>query len=94
MSAGVEYKSHKKEYFVIFAVLAILTIVELFVPEMDATTLVKGTLLTILAVAKAFAVAWWYMHLNEEKAWLIFIAAIPISAAFYAFVLVLESMFR
>jgi cytochrome c oxidase subunit 4 len=34
------------------------------------------------------------MHLKEETAWLKYIAAVPISAAFYAAALVLEGMYR
>jgi cytochrome c oxidase subunit 4 len=34
------------------------------------------------------------MHLKEEKAWLKVIAAVPISAAIFAIVIILESQFR
>ena len=89
------HKSHTKEYMVIFGLLALLTVLELIVPEMkNLTKFVKGTALTVLAIGKAFLVAYFFMHLKEEKAWMKFIAAIPISAAIYALVVILESMAR
>ena len=90
----VEHKSHFKEYLAVFFLLAFFTFIELFVPDMDATTMVKGAILTFIATIKAFAVAYWYMHLKEETKWLKFIAAIPISAGCYALMVILESMYR
>ena len=87
-------KSHTKEYLIIFAVLAFLTLIELFVPEMDIAYYQKAISLTLLALAKAFCVAYFYMHLNEETKWMKFIAAIPISAFAYFMMLVLETAFR
>lgn len=89
------HKSHTKEYLFIFGLLALLTVLELFIPGMhNLTKMVKASALTVLAIGKAFLVAYFFMHLKEEKAWLKFIAAIPISAALYAVVVVLESMVR
>ena len=90
-----EYKGHTKEYMWVFFALGVLTVLELYVPDMHFLgKLGKGIALTALAVIKAFAVGWWYMHLKEEKAWLKFIALIPLSAGAYAFFLVLEGMYR
>jgi cytochrome c oxidase subunit 4 len=90
-----EYKGHTREYMIIFFALAILTALELFIPNLESLEKFgKGVILTILAVIKAFAVGYYYMHLKEEKAWLKFIALIPISAAAYAFFLCLESVYR
>jgi cytochrome c oxidase subunit 4 len=92
---GEEYKGHTKEYMIIFFALGLLTALELFVPNLESfEKFGKGVILTILAVVKAFAVAYYYMHLKEEKAWLKFIALIPISAAAYAFFLCLEGVYR
>ena len=88
------YHSHAKKYWYVFALLTILTIAELFAAEGGFSYSFKAWSLTILAVGKAVAVAYWYMHLDEEKGWLRFIAAIPISAALYAGVLILEAMYR
>ena len=90
-----EYKGHTKEYMWVFFALTVFTILELFVPNMDSLSKFgKGVALTALAVIKAFAVGYWYMHLKEEKAWMKFIALIPLSAGAYAFFLVLEGMYR
>ena len=89
------HHSHKKFYIIIFFALAALTGLELWIPELEnATKVFKTSSLILLAVGKAFMVAYFYMHLNEEKAWLKFIAAIPISAAIYAAVVILESIYR
>ncbi len=91
---SAHHKSHTKEYLVIFFALTILTIIELFIPGLDTAYAFKASSLTLLALGKAFLVAYFYMHLKEESRWLKFIAAIPISAAIYAVVLILESMYR
>lgn len=89
------HKSHKKEYMIIFFVLAVLTVVEIWIAELKMLTkFQKGTGLTLLAVGKAFIVAYYYMHLKEETKWVKFIAAIPIMAAVFAFVLILESYYK
>ena len=89
-----EYKGHTKLYVGVFILLAVLTIAELIAAEGGFSYTFKAVSITFLAIGKAFAVAYWYMHLNEETGWLKFIAAIPISAAIYAAVLILETMFR
>lgn len=91
MVAGV---SHKKEYMLIFFTLAVLTALELFVPDMEASKITKGTILSGLAVAKVGMVAWYFMHLKEERGWLKFIAVIPIAAFLYAVMLILEVLYR
>lgn len=93
--SGEAYKGHTKEYVIVFAILTFLTVVELYIPGLkNVTHMTKGVLLTILAAGKAFFVAYFFMHLKEEKPWLKFIAAIPLSAAVYAYVLVLEGIYR
>jgi caa(3)-type oxidase subunit IV len=94
MSTG-EYKGHAKEYIIVFVILTVLTVVELYIPGLkNISHLTKGLLLTGMASGKAFFVAYFFMHLKEEKPWLKFIAAIPFSAALFAFVLVLEGIYR
>lgn len=93
--SGEIYKGHAKEYIIVFAILTVLTVVELFIPGLKAINhMTKGVLLTVLAAGKAFFVAYFFMHLKEEKPWLKFIAAIPLSAAVFACVLVLEGIYR
>ncbi len=90
----VAHKSHKKEYIIIFFVLAILTAIEIAIPEYVKNYGLKASSLTLLAVGKAAIVAYYYMHLKEESKWMKFIALIPLSAAVYAGVLILESIYR
>ncbi len=94
MSDTHAHKSHKVEYIVIFFILGFLTILELMIPGLDTKYAYKATGLVGLAFGKAFIVAFFYMHLKEEKGWLRFIAAIPLVACVYAVGLILESTFR
>ena len=94
MSQNIAHSSHKKEYFIIFGFLTVLTIVELFIPELPTSKFIKGTALVLVAIIKAFLVGYFYMHLKDEKAWLKFIACIPLSAAIFAAVVILESLYR
>lgn len=89
-----QHKSHTKEYFIVFFTLAFLTALELMIPGSKVAYSSKAIGLIGLALGKAFIVAYFYMHLKEEKAWLKLIAAVPISAAIFAIVLILESQFR
>jgi cytochrome c oxidase subunit IV len=90
----VAHHSHAKFYIVIFVVLALLTVAELIAAEYQWSYAMKAASLTLLALGKAFLVAYYYMHLNEETKWMKFIAAIPLSAAIYAVVVILESLYR
>jgi cytochrome c oxidase subunit IV len=90
-----EHKSHVKEYMAIFFLLGLFTLIEIWVPSIQSLSqIIKGVILTILASIKAWMVAFYYMHLKDEKTWLKIIAAIPLSAVAYAYFLVLESLFR
>ncbi len=88
------HKSHTKEYVIIFFILTFLTVVELLIPGLDTPYAYKAAGLIGLAVGKACIVAYFYMHLKEETAWLKFIAAIPVTAVLYAVGLILESAYR
>lgn len=92
--SSVEHKSHTKEYILVFIVLVVLTALELMIPGLDTAYVYKASALIGLAVGKAFVVAYFYMHLKDEKAWLMIIAAIPISAVIYAALVILETMYR
>lgn len=90
-----EHKSHKKEYFIVFIALAVLTALEIWVAEIKSlSAFAKGSSLTLLAVGKAFLVAYSYMHLKDETKWMKFIAAVPVMAALYATVLCLEATYK
>jgi caa(3)-type oxidase subunit IV len=95
MSTDVAHKSHFKEYMLVFLALTFLTAVELVIPGLEeASVFFKSSSLILLAVGKAFIVAYFYMHLKDETRWLRFIAAVPISAAIFATVVILESLYR
>ena len=85
--------SSKKTYFKVFFGLGVLTALELLAAEI-AHTLWKASTLTFLAILKAFAVAWWFMHLKDETFWVKLIAAVPFSAVLFVIVVVLESVYR
>lgn len=88
------YQSHFKEYMIIFVALAVLTLVEVAIPEMKLAQLWHAGSLTLLALVKAGLVGWYYMHLKEEYRWLKIIALIPVSAFIYAAVVSLETIGR
>lgn len=94
MSENHVHVSHKKEYFFVFFMLTLLTVVELIIPTMKISQFAKGSSLTLLALGKAFLVAFSYMHLKEETKWLKIIALIPISAFVYTVVVILDSLYR
>jgi cytochrome c oxidase subunit 4 len=79
----------KRPYLLVFAALFVMTVVEVW-----AATSISGTakwmILVVLACTKAASVGWWYMHLKQERGWLVFIALFPIIAAGYAIVLIRE----
>jgi cytochrome c oxidase subunit 4 len=91
---GHEHKSHTAEYVIVFIVLTLLTALELAIPGLNTEYKYKAISLIGLALGKAFVVAYFYMHLKEEKTWLRIIAAVPISAGLFALVLIIESMYR
>ncbi len=93
-SAHHHHHSHTKKYLWVFAGLAILTALELVAAEIETHYFFKASSLTLLAIAKAAAVGYWFMHLEEESCWLKFIACIPLAAVAYTTVVVLESLYR
>jgi caa(3)-type oxidase subunit IV len=91
---------NRKEYWVIFAFLFLLTILEVglayvphFAPGVGKTPVVIG--LISLAVAKATLVGLFYMHLKHETRVLKLTVAIPMATpAVYALVLISEAAWR
>lgn len=94
MATEGAYQSHFKEYMIIFVALAVLTLVEVAIPEFKFPQLWHAGSLTFLALVKAGLVGWFYMHLKEEYLWLKIIALIPVSAFIYAAVVTLETIGR
>jgi cytochrome c oxidase subunit 4 len=86
----------RKEYWKIFVVLFVLTVIEVGVAQVPG---ISKTLLVIalvgLAIAKAACVAFFYMHLKHETRVLRAYVAIPFAApAVYALVLIAEAAWR
>ena len=88
------HHSHKKTYVMVFIALAVLTAIEVFIPELDTSYMMIASSLTLLAVAKAWLVAYYFMHLNEESRWMKFLVFIPVFAVVYTVMVVAESIYR
>ncbi len=86
----------RKEYWVIFSMLFVLTVLEVgvvFVPGIAKAMLISA--LVLMAVVKAGLVGLFFMHLNHETQmirWGVIAAmAVPF---FYAVVLIAEALWR
>jgi hypothetical protein len=79
-----------RSYMVIWAILLGLTLVEVFIPEMSMTPNGPKSLFGIsfsrtvailslvgLAIVKTYCVAWFYMHLIDERPLIVLIACAP-----------------
>ena len=84
-------------YITIFLILAFLTVLEVFIPQVYSGKWdgnLKMILLCILAFAKAILVAFYFMHLKWEAKWVKWIAAMPIYMGIFVIVIMLESVYR
>jgi cytochrome c oxidase subunit IV len=93
---GDPHKVDRREYFIIFGVLALLTVIEVAVAKVPgiSRTLV-GTALIALAVTKAAIVGLFYMHLKHETRILKLTVALPMAMpAVYALVLIADAAWR
>lgn len=85
----------RKQYLMVFVALVVLTALELGVVYM-----IRGTPLVValvgLALAKAMAVALYFMHLRDETRWLRRLVGLPLLTfpPLYAIVLIAEALFR
>jgi caa(3)-type oxidase subunit IV len=86
----------RKQYMMVFAALAILTALEVgvvYVPGIAQILL--GSALVLLALAKAWTVGWFFMHLGHETRHLKATVVLPFAfPALYAFVLIAEAAWR
>lgn len=96
--AELTYDEKIKTYLKIAVVLAVITVVEVgltFVPHAQQP---MKTIITFLIVAlscsKAFFVAYYYMHLNHEKKWTIWVAASPLVIIIFAVALIADTPSR
>jgi caa(3)-type oxidase subunit IV len=90
-----EPTSHRQKYFKVFGALILLTALELGVvyAHLAKTTLIL--MLIGLALAKAGAVALWFMHLADERRMLRIMVGFPLLfPPLYACVLIAEAFFR
>lgn len=89
------YTSHRAKYFKVFGALVVLTGLELGVVYAGLPKATLVTLLIGLALAKAGAVALWFMHLADERRVLRLMVGLPLLfPPLYAFVLIAEAFFR
>jgi len=85
--------TNRREYLLVFLTLGFLTAVEIWVAK-TATGNIKIWTLIALAMSKAACVATFFMHLKTERNWLRIIAALPLLAGIFAYVLIREVMYR
>jgi len=90
------HKPNIREYMVIFAALAVLTVLEVGVAQIHGVGKTAMSLTLIgLALTKAAIVALYYMHLKHETKVLKFTVALPMCApTIYAIVLISEAAWR
>ena len=94
--AGHDHKPNRKEYFVIFVALFVLTVLEVIVAQIPGLSkTILALVLVGMAVAKAALVGLYYMHLKHETKVLRLSVAIPLAApGVYAIVLISEAAWR
>lgn len=88
--------SKRKKYMKVFVALVVLTALELGVVKAGIGRGLTISALIGLALAKAAAVALWYMHLADESKILRWIVATTLLSfpPLYALVLIAEAVFR
>ncbi len=91
-----EHKPNRKEYWVIFVALLVLTVLEVAVAQIPGISknLMRLSLVG-MALGKAVLVALFYMHLKHETRVLRWTVAVPLATpALYAVVLISEAAWR
>jgi len=90
------HASKRKQYMMVFVALIVLTALELAVVKTHVTKQLMISALIGLALAKAAAVALYFMHLREEKRPLRWIVGGTLLSfpPLYAFVLIAEALYR
>lgn len=92
-----DHKPNRKEYWVIFVLLLVLTLLEVVIaqPALGISKTPMRLGLVGMALAKAVLVALFYMHLKHETRILRYTVAIPLATpALYAVVLISEAAWR
>src|SRR5262245_12992554 len=95
-SAAGKPHVNRKQYLTVFAALAILTALEVGIVKVPGVAKVlMWSALVLLALAKAWTVGWFFMHLGHETRHLKGTVALPFAfPAIYAFVLIAEAAWR
>ncbi len=75
----------KRPYVYVFVVLAVVTLVEVYISMQDFASIDRVSILIVLATFKASLVAAYYMHLRYEPRW---VMLIPFAALALVFILV------
>src|SRR5262245_1267913 len=90
------HASKRKQYLMVFVALIILTALELAIVKTDVEKHLMISRLIGLALAKAAAVALYFMHLREERRPLRWIVGGTLLSfpPLYAFVLIAEALYR
>jgi caa(3)-type oxidase subunit IV len=92
LSAPADHSNHRRDYFRIFWVLLVLTLVEVGVSYLKMDKRLISVIMVALALSKAAFVGLYYMHLKYEKRSLLWLAALPLPlAGFYAAYLMLDA---
>lgn len=89
-----EVVSHKTKYLIVFILVALLIVFDVFVVKSQLVYSTKAAIIIASCVAKVFIELYFYMHLKEETVWLKVIAAVPVLAIITAIVLMLEGAYR
>ncbi len=86
--------SHKLKYFIIFLIVTILIVFDVFVVKSGLPYSTKAGVIIASCVAKVFIELFFYMHLKDETKWMMLIASVPVLSVILAIVLVLEGAYR
>lgn len=90
--SNAPHADHRRDYFRIFWVLLVLTILEVGVSYLKIDKRIISAVMIALALSKAAFVGLYYMHLKYEKRSLLWLAFLPLPlAGFYAVFLMLDA---
>lgn len=86
------HADHRRDYFRIFWVLLVLTILEVGFSYLKIDKRIISAVMIALALSKASFVGLYYMHLKYEKRSLLWLAFLPLPlAGFFAVFLMLDA---
>src|SRR5690348_2699766 len=76
--AHLDPAAQRKEYFKIFFILVVLTVLEVVFVMLPLPKLVITLLVVTASCSKAGLVGYYYMHLKQETKWLKMLACLPL----------------